>query len=444
MEVLQISLTPALQNVSVTFSPPTAYTAMEDMPLTAPSAFPRRFDTNYVLLKKSPHNGSINTSHHASVNISSDCSYECITVPSHTELDASSGLCITVLQSAAWKEMATLEERLLLQPRHHQRSSLSDEVTPPTKVPCWNGVSNIASVREELTSISIRSGVTYYPHTHFQSSSGRVYQITPWNSRKLPTRSQSLSSGNISVNVPIRKRPRDKINSSPPATSPSLYVSSLARQTASGIGMIAKATINLVTLGYVTLDSEPVDEAGHRIEDQEYYQNKADRIHWDKHHQLILPDLYYTSTPNQPTIDASSAEFPTLHDSINNSDDFHFSEDGQPESIYCNREVYYIPLVELQLPSGAWPLETALTVVTGVSMKKITELPMSNGSETHFNASQGHIWATALALAFLKTHCAHFEMEWRLLASKGQEWLDLHTDASLDIDKTALDLLLKS
>lgn len=219
-----------------------------------------------------------------------------------------------------------------------------------------------------------------------------------------------------------------------------------------------------MSLGLISMEGEEpaIEGGGHRIEDQEYYQNKTDRIHWSKGGDLVFPKFYYTSGEDGNEIEQSSDntdEKSHSDEELTTSD----VNDGQhlPGFDYkipphmkledCSLQAYYVPLIQMQLPSGAWSLSTAFSAVINVKMIKILELPVSNGHSSHYagnsGKSQGHVWATALALAFLEVNYSTLRLEWELLAYKGHQWIVLNRDCvplSLsDINKIALKLVAR-
>uniref|UniRef100_A0A3P8WK49 von Willebrand factor A domain containing 5B1 n=1 Tax=Cynoglossus semilaevis TaxID=244447 RepID=A0A3P8WK49_CYNSE len=126
------------------------------------------------------------------------------------------------------------------------------------------------------------------------------------------------------------------------------------------------------------------------------------------------------------------------------------SGDSIGESDNDNRD--YIPLLLLQLASGAFPLDTALCDAINVPMDKLkwtspfTSHRTSLGHLSHSSSRRADsaeegglepstpagvrkspesmVWATAVALAWLEHSCASYFIEWELVAAKASMWLD--------------------
>uniref|UniRef100_A0A3B3XXN0 von Willebrand factor A domain containing 5B1 n=1 Tax=Poecilia mexicana TaxID=48701 RepID=A0A3B3XXN0_9TELE len=119
------------------------------------------------------------------------------------------------------------------------------------------------------------------------------------------------------------------------------------------------------------------------------------------------------------------------------------SGDSIGESENENKD--YIPLVLLQLASGAFPLDSALCEAINVPMDKLkwtspfashrSSLGHLSHSGSRQTASPGSVmkrmqdpesmvWATAVALAWLEHSSASYFTEWELVAAKASMWLN--------------------
>jgi len=78
-------------------------------------------------------------------------------------------------------------------------------------------------------------------------------------------------------------------------------------------------------------------------------------------------------------------------------------------------------LVALQRADGSWDLTRELANAVGRSLQ---ELEAALAGATGEDGDARKAWATALALAWLRTHASHVEEEWALLAAKARAWLD--------------------
>lgn len=496
MEVLSISLIPSLQNVSIIPIPPQGYTLIEPNAVQLTTSSSRLSqDSQFVLLKKQSSDDRVESSPTLSQTTTITGSYLNETIhceiPSSTLIDSSSDHCVTLLQSVAWSRMDTLKEKLSSYSSRHRSNNSNEGMAPSTKVSCHRNGVNFESVREEIINISKQSRVSYHRYTQFCSPNeegGVYYQLTPWNSRHLAkVKKESIAT----INIPVRKRPRSTREVVPPSERTPYSLTSL-------VGTVARAAVNLVTLGYFDGNGgEEETVSGHRIEDQEYYSNTANRIHWDKNHQLVLPDFYYTNIPTSssssssyypsssstdtPTNDSSGTTTTSLLSTTISSDEYittdtlttttnaaitgssdssdtslqvslpppvYASEEEPlpfvtPEHFHGDRQSYYMPLIEMQLVSGAWPLEHPISVITGVSMDVIMGLPViSTSSSTPSDCT----WTTALAVAFLIVHCGTYRKEWQPLVNKTQSWFKsqgiiIKNIYDSDIIRTAIKLI---
>ena len=78
-------------------------------------------------------------------------------------------------------------------------------------------------------------------------------------------------------------------------------------------------------------------------------------------------------------------------------------------------------LVALQRADGAWELTDGFAAAIGSTVRTLELLLSSQGER---EPGSREVWATALALAWLELHGRSMEEEWRLIAAKGERWLD--------------------
>jgi hypothetical protein len=84
-------------------------------------------------------------------------------------------------------------------------------------------------------------------------------------------------------------------------------------------------------------------------------------------------------------------------------------------------------LIALQGADGSWPLTDELARALGwPDAKRLRE---ALGRDLAGDR-EGRTAGTALALAWLERECADTRDEWRMLASKGREWLDRLPDGA--------------
>jgi hypothetical protein len=97
-------------------------------------------------------------------------------------------------------------------------------------------------------------------------------------------------------------------------------------------------------------------------------------------------------------------------------------------------------LIALQRADGSWPLSDDLARALGwpdaKRLRKALGLALAGDREERAAG-------TALALAWLEHECADTRDEWRMLATKGHEWLDRMPEGANAWHFTALKLLLE-
>ena len=77
-------------------------------------------------------------------------------------------------------------------------------------------------------------------------------------------------------------------------------------------------------------------------------------------------------------------------------------------------------LIVLQAADGSWELTRELAALIGRDLSDLrSAIEDARGSRDDVRRA----WATALALAWLEQHAANAEDEWRMLATKGREWI---------------------
>lgn len=361
-----------------------------------------------------------------------------------------------VLRVAAWRKLSSLHNQLLQpppKPHPSQPDSTESDSPPPTKKSKLNGHRLDPShgmALEDLVSISLSAKIPCFPYTVFVSSGDGlpIIPVLPWNGA-MATNNTSVSTNSeiLSVKVPLRKRTKHERVSTSSSLSSGTF-SSLAKKTVAKCSEAVKSVVSIASIGLMDMDVTPTLN-GEGLEDQEYYNDEKNRIHWNYNNELVVPSCYYaTATPP-----AANTHRERPESSRRESDD-----DSMCEEIYmdCNdlaqsSRLYsqsapplsysstasntsdalplrpsYTSIIELQLPEGAWSLVPSIALATGVPMVQILELPLPNGCASKGHPAgdgKGHFWATVLVLACLELHFAHFKTEWIMLARKAENWL---------------------
>jgi Ca-activated chloride channel family protein len=78
-------------------------------------------------------------------------------------------------------------------------------------------------------------------------------------------------------------------------------------------------------------------------------------------------------------------------------------------------------LVALQRADGAWELTGEFAAAVGSTLRDLERVLSAEGES---GAGSREAWATSVALAWLERHGQSMEVEWRLIAAKGERWLD--------------------
>ena len=369
-------------------------------------------------------------------------------------------------------------------------------------------------LREELIELSLRSGILC-PLTYLKSEDDYIQQIVPLPHSSLGKTVKPAHSvhRNGSTALRFRKRKHHSSNhhtlySSQPNAS--FTLSSLAKNTFSAIGSTLKTVANITTFGLVGQGSTPVIENGQSLEDEmEYQERRHSQLHWDESKgNIVYPDIYYHSHPdNQHRRDETSDHsrtkrsrrshskhthqsvqmYPSLSTALPTTAqlaedllllDHHLTECAAAENHFVEEEEELtisdtesdssvdpdwedlrkpnelLPLIHIQLFSGAWPLVRAFSYAVGVPLEEIRKLPLckdASDSSTRMNGhttggeKNAHLWATALAVACLEEHFSELQSEWEVVAYKGHCWIEhelQYTSLTLDkVQKTARELV---
>jgi Ca-activated chloride channel family protein len=88
-------------------------------------------------------------------------------------------------------------------------------------------------------------------------------------------------------------------------------------------------------------------------------------------------------------------------------------------------------LVSLQRADGSWELTNDFARAIGQELRQLESAVADAKGDRR---EVGRVWATALAVAWLRDHAAEVEDEWRLLVSKAHEWLRIDCGVPPDGD----------
>ena len=139
-------------------------------------------------------------------------------------------------------------------------------------------------------------------------------------------------------------------------------------------------------------------------------------------------------------------------------DDFMISDSESDSSVDPDWEDLHrpnelLPLLQMQLFSGAWPMIRAFSYGVGVPLDEIRKLPLRNDEQTqsssvsagpscdgHFvemdsDEAKASFWTTVLGIVCLEEFFSEFTTEWELVALKARQWLTRNLHQS-DVDLT--------
>ena len=436
-------------------------------------------------------------------------------------------------QTAIWSKLCDLEMEVLTSSRKNssheeklepatKRQRLNGTITHETQN------QTDSSPREHLIDSSLQSGIpcalTYFSSESWHHSGSRMVQILPYQQNAPPPPSikapNHTENGIVTPRISRKRKYHSHHHCTEDSTMSSPFsIASLAKNTISSVGSTLKSVINATTFGLICPDSNPPLENGQRIDDQlEYQQNKGLQLYWDderqeivypaiyysgslsprpskgkrtkSHHKnskhtsatSVLPPLFTSSHPHQMPVCNSNGSFLPLNGvavngeaDLEGGEDDHAISDSESDSSVdpdwddLRRPNELLPLIHMQLYSGAWPMVRAFSFAVGVPLEEIRKLPLkkqlsaesrvnttqegglaaSNAVTTNEaeNESKAHFWTTALAVACMEEYFTQLRPEWELIAYKGQTWLQQNahrTDLTMeDVQRIAKELVLR-
>ena len=397
-----------------------------------------------------------------------------------------------------WTKLEEMEIARLLSVS--RKNSMEDEEegndqAPKAKRPRLNGeVSNgtvmplPSEIQNELLQLSLDSGIPCpFTFLHGTASDGReVVQA-------LPFKRPNHKGKNGVISHSIRKRQHKRYRPPSANTEPQNILKST-------ISAVSSSLMNLMNLFSPPTDPSLLLEGGNTIDDEvELQKRRKTQLFWDESKgEIKYPPMYYqesgsgkaaqistnhhnhrtskqlsrtrpNSTRNgrclgvgvepmdvtarqssrRPTLDTSSSsddeEDVTISDSESDS-----SVELDWESLPKTRE--YLPLIQMQLFSGAWPMVHEFSYAVRVPLGEIDKLPLLNRqprpntaggkkaapprlvtsalpsqrnccSQESDEESAAHFWTTALAVVCFRECFPQFEEEWELIVRKGEAWL---------------------
>lgn len=365
-----------------------------------------------------------------------------------------------LLQHAIWSKLVDLEQQALSISYMSGKNTYAVPEKPSSKRVCLSGSighcsndADISVIRKQLLDISLQSHILS-PLTYLTSenSSLRILQILPYE----------IHTGYDCASVCVRHKARHyrrKYHHHHHRFTPS-------RQASFSFGNIAKSTISSVSshlksvFGLFLPDTNlvPANDIQMLEDEVEYQEKKGSQLQLDSSFNLIYPPCYYStqgayfsSTNKELTgqMDSSTADGKPiqLHRtsvtsvmSKHSGDEVDISDNESDSSLDPDWDGLkqpndLLPLIHMQLFSGAWPLVKPFSYAVGVPLNEIRKLPViidkyrvsSNApcsTEDMKEEEKGNFWCTVLAVTCLEECFAHLFTEWELVAYKGKIWLE--------------------
>ena len=450
--MFQDSLQPAITNTVLRWEPPRGYAVADTTPKNPGILHVGNSVAAFAFLKRtdswtpddSCHNnvgGSV-TVYGQVCDEDVELKIDNIALPSLTSSQHSE-LAVMIQQAATWSKINELETQVASSSRKNSQdgNSSGEPAAKKMRLNGLNGVSNGTqelSCREELAQLSLKTGI---PSTvTYLKADSQMLQISPVNS----SRASSVRRNIVPLNGP-RKRPRR--NHTAKHEPVALSFSSIAKNTLSAVSSTIKKVVNASTLGLMSEDSLEIEIGAKRLEDLEDLRNGKPKLQWDERkNQLVYPSMYYdrSKAQCQPVVLNGNGCAEVEEDDNFTISDTESNSSVDPDWDDLHRPTELLPLIHMQTYSGAWPLVRAFSYAVGVPLDEIKKLPTCT---SQCREEEAHFWATALAVECLKEYFSHLEPEWKIVAHKGQCWLQENRHQAqldmLEIQRLAKNLVLR-
>lgn len=363
-----------------------------------------------------------------------------------------------------------------------------------------------SEIQKNLLGLSLESGISC-PFTYFRGTAtdGRkVVQALPYKQTSV---NHSKGRNGLSLHQKryneLRKRKHRHNNNNNSAGAQQQRMSVAAAIAKSTISVVGNSIMNFVNLFHSDVS---VMEEGKTIEDEvELQKQKGTQLYWDDSRgEIRYPSTYYQENRHSsstsakhlhrsnhkmnsvghsrtnhfrpsPTVNGHcrpvamevdaqatpiSSYLPTvpahryIPDNSSSSDDeeedFTISDSESDSSVELDWDSLpktreYLPIIQMQLFSGAWPMVHEFSYAVRVPLGEIGRLPLrQSGNSTKPTTSPSvqqknqlqdrdeeataHFWTTALAVVCFRECFPQFEKEWELIVHKGEEWIEQNLD----------------
>ena len=465
MEVLKESLEPTITEAMIRWNLPHGYSLTDTAPRMFHSMYVGNSYTAFAFLQREHCDDNVyEKSGTGSATISGKIGKDDIQIT----VKPSTPLCVTpeqekkaaalLIQNAVWSKLVDLEQQAVATSR---MNTCAVQEEPESKRPCWDGSGSHgcgvtdkapSAIHDQLLNISLQSHIPS-PLTYLQSKSlsGKIVQMLPYYKH-------TNKGGNNGIAMPARHKARHhgrklhRHHRSTTGSQASFSFASIARNTLSSVSGRLKSMVGLF-VSHPTLDS--ANDVQMLEDEVEYQEKKGSQLQLDSSYNLIYPPFYYSSEveckaslssaksafTNQvyPNEEKPVPEVVISDTDSNSSMDPDWDNHKQPNDL--------LPLIHMQLFSGAWPLVRPFSDAVGIPLDKIRNLPLAdkpglsscvtNSTDNMEDEDKANFWCTAMAVVCLEEYFAHLHTEWELLAYKGKMWLEQNQyQCNLTLDET--------
>ena len=446
MEVLKESVEPTIMNTMLQWNLPDEYLLIESTPKSFHNMYVGNSYTAYAFLKKTCH--SINEKFLTSSAIISGVIGEdaiqlvvkpAVHVLTTAPLDSDSARIVT--QTAIWSKLFDLE----------QVATCSRNEEPQEKTTLSRGGCEYSkSIHKQLVDISLLSNIPTtltYLISEREGRCKRVVQVLPYGKHVCATQKSVVYRKDRHRRRSHRHHLRRCHFVSSGHTSISL--TSIARQTLSNFSSRLKSMVGLFLPDHNTLDTDDIQ----MLEDEvEYQEKKGFQLQLDDAHNIIYPAFYYNipavtkvsshSEESQTTMLTNEVKSSKPSDPVAENEEVEISISDNESDSSVDPDLKppsdHLPLIHMQLYSGAWPLVRQFSYAVGVPIDEIRNLPLVNecSIQDNYTEDEPNFWSTALAIICLEEHFTHLSAEWEIIAFKGRRWLERNQHVcSLTIDE---------
>ena len=470
MEVLKESVEPTIMNAVLKWNLPHEYSVIDSTPNSFHSMYVGNSYTAYAFLRKTCSqriNGKSLTSSAIISGIIGEDVVQFVVSPAihFLPLDLSSAYILTL--TAIWSRLLDLEQVATC-------SKVKEEEPEENNPISRNGYASseyTRSIHKQLVEISLLSNIPTpltYLTNESESRCKRIIQVLPYGKNFCDTQ-KSITVSSYHKDRHRRRNHRHHLRRCHFVSSghASISLTSIARQTLSNFSSRLKSMVGL----FLPDQNSVVAGDVQMLEDEvEYQEKKGSQLQLDDAHNIIYPSFYYNIpvSSKMPSHSEKSKEMTLLKNEVESSKQSeslnpllwssggnvvteHSSDEEVEVNISDNESDSSVdpewddlkppsdllPLIHMQLHSGAWPLVRPFSYAVGIPIDEIRKLPLVSKHNVRDNTEDGaNFWSTALAVVCLEEHFAHLSSEWEIIAFKGRRWLECNQHVcSLTMDE---------